>query len=253
MSEQSANASLDRLDKRIHVALPIRVTCWHGASKPSLEVACTYDISARGARVTGLRAVKQAGEIIAVERGRSRVFCRVVWVGETDSELPGQVGIQCVDSERTMWEAELRDMEEVYEAMRQGGLHRLQLGGSSLGGNRRRHPRYLTPGIAVLSKLSPTAATEASLKNLSELGCLLETTEPISPGLDLKLVLNVSRFDFSVKGRVRHSLPKLGAGIEFREIRRGDRQVLEYLLRKFGQALKAGTPASLLAYASAVL
>ena len=252
MSEASPNASPDRLDKRIPVALPIRVTFRDGANKPCPEMACTYDISARGARVTGLRAVKQAGQIIAVERRRNRIFCRVVWVGETGSELDGQVGIQCVESERMMWEAELRDLEEVYEAMREGGLHRLQPGGGILSGNRRRHPRHFIPGTVALPKLSPTAPTVASLKNLSELGCLLETTEPISPGTDLKLVLNVSRFDLSVKGRVRHSLPELGAGIEFREIRKGDRQVLEYLLRKFEEALKPGTPAPSLAHAAAL-
>ena len=251
MSQESPNLSVERLDKRIHVALPVRVTYWDNANKPCLEMACTYDISARGARVTGLRSVKAAGEVVAVERGRSRAFCRVVWVGEDDTELQGQVGIQCVEPDRMMWEAELRDMEEVYEAMREGGLHRLHANGGSLSGNRRRHPRYFIQGIATLPKLSTTAPTEAGLKNLSELGCLLETRQAISPGTDLKLVLNVSNFDLSVKGRVRHSVPELGAGIEFREIRKGDRQVLQYLLRKFEQTLKTGTTAPLLAHAAA--
>lgn len=251
MSEQSPNPPLDRTDKRIRVALPIRVTCWNSNQKPSVEMACTYDISARGARVTSLRSVQAAGDIIAIERGRNRVFCRVVWVGEANSELQGQVGLQCVESERVMWENELREMEELYEAMREGDLRHLPAAGS-LDGNRRRYPRYYIQGVAALPNLAAGSPAEVGLKNISELGCLLETPCPINPGTDLKLVLNVAQFDLSVKGRVRHSVPELGAGIEFQEIRKGDRQVLQYLLRKFEQAIQAGSTAPLLRARAAV-
>lgn len=231
-----SNSALDRLDKRIHVALPIRVTYWNSEQKPCLEMACTYDISARGARVSGLRGVKQAGEIITVQRGLSKVFCRVVWVGESNSELHGQVGIQTVESGRMMWENELRDMDEVYEQIqREGGLHHMSSGSGSLNGNRRRHQRFFVQGIAELPRLATHSQTEAGLKNISELGCLLETRPGLTSGTDLKLVLNVSNYDLSVRGKVRHSVQDLGVGIEFREIRKGDRQVLHYLLRKLGE------------------
>ena len=112
MKEDIPNASPERQKKRIHVALPIRVTYWDDAQKPCLEIACTYDISEHGARVTGLRCVKEAGEVIAIERGKSKAFCRVVWVGEPNSEVQGQIGLQCVESDRMLWEAELQDMVE---------------------------------------------------------------------------------------------------------------------------------------------
>jgi len=48
----------ERNNKRIHVALPIRVTYWDSENKPAVEFACTYDISSRGARVSGIRSVK---------------------------------------------------------------------------------------------------------------------------------------------------------------------------------------------------
>lgn len=237
-------SAIDRLDKRIHVALPIRVTYWDGEKNPCLEMACTYDICARGARVTGLRGVKQAGEIIVVQRGLSKIFCRVVWIGESNSELQGQVGIQSVESERMMWEKELQDMDEIYEHLqREGSLHLMNSGGGSLNGNRRRHERFFVQGIAELPRLEANSQTEVSLKNLSELGCLLEARPGLIPGTDLKLVLNVSNYDLSVKGRVRHSAPEMGVGIEFQEIRKGDRQVLHYLLRKLGELRHAAQSA----------
>jgi hypothetical protein len=233
VTEEPNILPVDRLNKRIHVALPIRVTYWDQENRPRLEMACTYDISAHGARVTGLRCVKQTGEVVVVQRGINKSFCRVVWVGEPNSELNGQVGLQCVESARLMWENELRDMEEVYELIhRDSGLYRLNSGAASLNGNRRRHQRFEIEGVAELPKMDVKSQREAGLKNLSEVGCLLEARHSLVPGTDLKLVLNVSNYDLSVKGRVRHSALDLGVGIEFREIRKGDRQVLQYLLRK---------------------
>jgi len=228
---EESNLALERLNKRIHVALPIRITYWDHQNKPCLEMACTYDISARGARVTGLSCMNQPGEIVAVQRGTSKAFCRVVWVGEANSELQGQVGIECVESARTMWENELRDMEEVYElAQRDTGLRRPNA--TNLHGNRRRHPRFPVLGVAELPVSNAQRSQEVALKNLSELGCLLDAGRRLPPGSDVKLVLNVSNYDLSVKGEVRHSIHPLGVGIEFREIRKGDRQILQYLLRK---------------------
>jgi hypothetical protein len=230
-------AELDRIEKRISVALPVRVTYYDAEAKPRLEMACTYDISAHGARVTGLRSVKEAGEILVVERGRSKAFCRVVWIGEPDSPLRGQVGIQCVEAQKSLWTSELRDMEETYEPVsRDSALYRMKPG---LSGNRRRHQRFAAEGMADLLEKSITASRlEGSLRDVSEVGCLIATQSFIRPGTDLKLVLKVGNYDLGLKGQVRHAAIDVGLGIEFREVRKGDRDVLQYLLRKLAEKNK---------------
>jgi PilZ domain len=230
------SAELDRIEKRISVALPVRVTYYDSEAKPRLEMACTYDISAHGARVTGLRNVKEAGEILVVERGRSKAFCRVVWIGEPDSPLRGQVGIQCVEAQKSLWTAELRDMEETYEAVsRDSALYRVKPGTS---GNRRRHQRFVTEGKAKLLETSIASHLEGTLRDVSEVGCLIATQSLIRPGTDLKLVLKVASYDLSLKGQVKHAAIDVGLGIEFREIRKGDRDVLQYLLHKLAEKEK---------------
>lgn len=103
MSDKPSKLVLpDRFDKRVHVALPIRVTYWDSENRPRLEMACTYDISPHGARIMGLRGVKSVGEIVALERGRAKSFWRVVWIGEANSEVRGQVGLQCIEADKTM-------------------------------------------------------------------------------------------------------------------------------------------------------
>jgi hypothetical protein len=235
--ESLTNPSPERSTKRLHVALPIRVTYWDSANRPCLEFACTYDISQRGARIGGLRCVKETGEIIAVERGRNRVFCRVVWIGPANSELRGQVGIECVETGRTIWDAELRDMEEAYEPIL---VEARQLAPNGLipgvhQRNRRRYERFDVEGMADLKNGPTSAQMEAALRNLSEMGCLLATKQKILPGSELKVFLKVASYHLSLKGQVRHTEAADTLGVEFREIRKGDRQILHFLLRKLAE------------------
>jgi hypothetical protein len=220
----------ERTDKRIHVALPIRVTYWDQDKKPGLEMACTYDISAHGARISSLRFVNQAGEIVAVERGRNKAFCRVVWVGDDKSKLQGQIGLQCVESGRNLWDNELRDMDETYEPIKKqpGSLPVTRIG------NRRRADRFELQGEAEIlnSEGKPLTVSTAKLKDLSEMGCLVQTREVLIPGTDIKLVLKVANYDVTLKGKVKHAALDVGVGIEFSQVRKSDRQTLKYLLQK---------------------
>ena len=79
---------------------------------------------------------------------------------------------------------------------------------------------------------------DGGLRDVSELGCLVTTKSVLLPGTDLKLVLKVSNYDLSVKGQVRHAALDVGLGVEFREIRKGDRAILQYLLHKLAESQK---------------
>jgi hypothetical protein len=220
-----------RTDKRLHLALPIRITYWDEDNKPGLEMACTYDISARGARISSLRFVNQTGEVVAVERGRNKAFCRVVWIGDENSKLHGQIGLECIEPNRTLWEPELRDMQDVYEPVEKNG----QNGKSFVAGNRRRRDRFQIQGKAEIVKSNDGPlknAQPAELKDLSEIGCLVKTKEVLLPGTDIKLILKVANYDLALKGKVKHSAVDLGVGIEFAQIRKSDRQTLQFLMQQ---------------------
>jgi hypothetical protein len=235
----SGTARRERADERIHVALPIRITYWDKDKKPTVEMACTYDISSRGARITNLRCLKGTGEIVAVERGRNKSFCRVVWVGDPTSELRGQIGLQNVDKERAMWDNELRDAKDAYEPIPKNGARKQPA--LNRPGNRRRSNRFHVDGVAEVLKsaragkdTAKSAPQKVQLKDLSESGCLVHTKEVLVPGTDLKLVLKIANCDLTIKGQVRHSVD-MGVGIEFSEIRKGDRQTLKNLLIKLAE------------------
>lgn len=228
-------SSPERAGRRVQVVLPLKVTFWDGDNKPCLDMACTYDISTRGARITGFRGVKGVGDIIAIERGRNKSFCRVVWVGKPDSEFRGQVGIQNVETERPMWESELRDLQEIYDPMIRENASRnpALVAGEH---NRRRYPRYAIAGAAELRNPSLQGRTAAGVvRDLSEVGCLLTTPQSFEPGTELNLILSIADYNLGLKALVRHSDPAAGMGVEFREIRKGDRQNLRFLLRKLAE------------------
>lgn len=235
MTDDTRKPAPERQNKRLHVALPIRVTYWDDAQKPCLEIACTYDISEHGARVTGLRCVKEAGEVIAIERGKSKAFCRVVWVGEPNSELQGQIGLQCVESDRILWEAELRDMVEVYEpVLLDAGSKRPRTFASHE--RRRRRERFSLEGTAELVESGAQGLkAKVVLENMSEIGCLVRTKQIVSAGTEIMLTLHVDDYNLALKGQVRHAEPQVGLGIEFREIRKGERQILQFLIRKLAE------------------
>jgi len=228
----------ERSDKRVQVALPLRITSWDSLSRPCQELACTYDISPRGARITGLRNVQEAGEIIAVERGRSKFFCRIAWIGDASSQRLGQIGIQCIEVDRAMWESELRDMNQFYDQIR--GDRRDDNRGWNFNGiqnNRRRAERFGVEGWAELCKDAEGLSAKGQLRDLSEFGCLVLAQEPeiLVPGMNLDLALQVANHTLNFRGEVKHAASNAGTGIAFRHVRRVDRQTFRFLLRKLAE------------------
>jgi hypothetical protein len=222
---QSLQFSCQR-EKRVHVALPIRVTYLKNGMRIGAQLACTYDIGPSFARVTGLRDSCRVGELVTVERGRKRAQFRVCWVG--DSDLCGQFGIECVDTEQAPWICELREVEEAYQSLDAGKPPRENGDGE----NRRRATRFSIRDIT--GSLNPHRGTllEAQLQNISEYGCQLTVPRVVPPGSDVELNLYVSNVPVTLRGKVRHATQSLVPGVEFRDIRFGDRPVLESLLRR---------------------
>jgi hypothetical protein len=52
------------------------------------------------------------------------------------------------------------------------------------------------------------------------------------PGADLRLSLNIFDISVALKAQVKYIANNLGMGVEFQEIRQGDRPVLDYLLHQ---------------------
>jgi hypothetical protein len=90
-----------QFEKLIHLALPVRLIHMHmeNGERGGLELACTYDIHPRGARLLSARDVR-VGDLLTVERGRLKSVCQVIWTADPNSALRGQFTVECVEGSR---------------------------------------------------------------------------------------------------------------------------------------------------------
>jgi len=213
--------------KRVHLALPVRWSFAGQEGRGPYEMACTYDIHPNGARLLGTRQAR-VGDLIVVERGRNKAVCQVVWAADPGSALHGQFSVQCVEP-KTPWEDELRQMEEQYQpVILEGSLNRGRVRGfSPVGVNRRRRPRFEVEGQAEV--IEGVQHLSAEVHEISEYGARIAASAPLHPGADFRLTLNVLDVSLALKAQVKCMMGN-GMGIEFQEIRRGDRPLLSYVL-----------------------
>ena len=215
--------------KLVHLALPVRWSLVGQEGRGTGAMACTYDIHPHGARLLSARPLN-LGDMVMVERGRNKAICQVVWAGDPASPLRGQFSVQCVES-RTPWDEELRQMEEQYQPVILDGAQR----GSARGfgrpeANRRRRPRFYVEGQAEV--IDGVQRVEGEVQQISEYGARIAATEILRPGTDFRLMLNMFDISVAVKAQVKYLVDNLGMGVEFQEIRRGDRPLLGYVLSR---------------------
>jgi len=216
--------------KLVHLALPVRWSLVGQEGRGSAEVACTYDIHPQGARLVGSRDVN-IGDLVLVERGRSKAICQVIWSADPASALRGQFTVQCVEG-KTPWDEELRQMEEEFQPVILDGLDRRASSKviTRPDANRRRRPRFYVEGQAEV--IDGVQHVAGEVQQISEYGARLAALEQMRPGTDFRLMLNVFDVSLAVKAQVKYLVDNLGMGVEFQQIRRGDRPLLDYVLSK---------------------
>jgi len=229
----------------VHLAFPVRWSLVGQEGRGPAEIACTYDIHANGARLLSSRPVKP-GDLLLVERGRNKAVCRVIWSADPASPLRGQFTVQCVEG-RTPWEDELRQaqmqmrMDDQYQPVILDSRERSRTLSSSEtsfaqssfarpDANRRRRPRFYVEGQAQV--IDGAQRVEGEVQQISEYGARISGTEMLRPGTDFRLMLNVFDVSLALKAQVKYLVKNLGMGVEFHEIRRGDRPLLGYVLSK---------------------
>jgi hypothetical protein len=216
--------------KLLHMAIPVRWSLAGQEGRGPAEMACTYDIHPRGARLLGARNVS-VGDLVTIERGRNKAICQVVWTADPSSPLRGQFTVRCVEG-KSPWDDELRQMQEQYQPVILDGLQRRGFAGGFTRPdvNRRRRPRFYVEGQAEV--IDGVQRVEGEVQQLSEYGARIATTEILRPGTDFRLMLNVFDVSVALKAQVKYLVDNLGMGVEFHEIRRGDRPLLSYVLSK---------------------
>jgi len=232
-AQDAAPQAIAPFEKLIHLALPVRLTHMHSGGRGGPELACTYDIHPRGARLLSCRDVK-VGDLITIERGRHKSVCQVVWTAHPESVLRGQFTVECVEGSKIPWEEELRQAQEQYLPVVPEGANRMSRlsAGCGPGQNRRRRPRFEVEGGADVTEIGGPSRVEGRLEQISEYGCLISAGGLLAPGTGLRLVLNMCDVSVALRGHVKYTAENRAMGVEFQEIRQGDRPLLDYVLNR---------------------
>jgi hypothetical protein len=99
------NRAMDRRRHlRLSLSLPVRIWGMDAHAMPFMQLASAVNISSSGARIQGLRRQVRAGEILEVQMGEEKAQFRVTWVGKLGSRRQGQLGIERLASEPTIWD-----------------------------------------------------------------------------------------------------------------------------------------------------
>jgi hypothetical protein len=75
------------------------------------------------------------------------------------------------------------------------------------------------------------AQNPASAETCTETWAFISAPDTMNPGT-VRLMLSMFDVSVALKARVKYAVESLGMGVEFQEIRRGDRPLLSYVLTK---------------------
>ena len=100
------NAPEKRHEKRLHLAVPVKVFPDVGSFES--HNCCTYEISTSGARLVAPPGIKNVGQIIYVQRQNRRARYKVIWIGESGTSRHSQVGVETLEPGNIIWEPEIK-------------------------------------------------------------------------------------------------------------------------------------------------
>jgi hypothetical protein len=105
-SSFAATAVDTRHEKRIHLAVPVKV--FPDITSIESQNCCTYEISTHGARLVAPPGIKKVGQTIWMQRQNRRARFKVVWIGEPGTSQASQVGVETLEPANVIWEPEIR-------------------------------------------------------------------------------------------------------------------------------------------------
>jgi PilZ domain len=207
--------------------------------------ARTVDVSQHGARICGVSDWDAAGEIIGVRYGTEKARFRIVWVGAAGSTLEGQIGLQCLETGKYIWEAASAVVAAPPLAFpfppRSLG-HRTNPNAHPIAHfqDHRSGQQFSICGEANVREVGRNIPHWTTLQDLSLGGCYLGTSDPLPPFTAIDVSLNAHGIRIDARGTVTVKHPRVGMGIQFTEMTAMNRERLRKVISRMGRSQAAG-------------
>lgn len=113
-----AQFKIERRDARVRAELPVRLSATDASGQSFEQKVLTVNISHQGALLEGVRRKLDRGTLVSLSRLHKQEQFSVVWIGEENSAMAGQIGVSAVDLESSFWDdalGEPSNSESAYE------------------------------------------------------------------------------------------------------------------------------------------
>jgi PilZ domain-containing protein len=227
--------------ERVPAIVPVRIWGTNRNERPFSEYVCTVNISGTGARLGGVRSPLAIGDTVGLQYRTRQARFRVVWTVESGVSWGNEVGLQCLQPEKNIWQTDLPepapDRYEVPDVKTRNYASRHR--------GRRSHTRFPISGYAFVSVAHGSAGFAAKLGDISLNGCYVETGTPLHAGRTLTLLLKIGNYEIRAAGVVRVLYEGVAMGIEFTHLNPADQRTLNELISRL-KAAETPPPVALL-------
>lgn len=220
----SKSAIGNRRETRVVVSIPVRVSGIDHDGHPFSQTAQTVDVSRTGARISGIRCLRQTGEMVTLECGTRAARFMVVWIGRPGSSEEGQFGVKALEPEKRIFRidtgeprpdgyvkpsAEPRSDPFSLQPLPAQNWDRSE---------RRRAPRLRCSGTGKIRQPGVAFPIWAEVTDVSSGGCYVQMVFTVSRGSEVDVQLTINERTFAAKGKVVTSHPGVGMGIQFTDL-----------------------------------
>ena len=87
--------------------MPVRVWGVDANCRPFMQLASVLNISDGGALLDGLRCPLKPGEVVDVQYNNVKAEFLVVWAGKQGTSREGELGLQSLPSQPSIWDGYL--------------------------------------------------------------------------------------------------------------------------------------------------
>jgi methyl-accepting chemotaxis protein len=103
LSGLMAQFRIERRDSRMSVVLPVQLTATDASGQSFNQEATTVNISHQGCLLKGIHRRIERGTTVTLTRANKQEEFMVVWLGEENTPMAGQMGISTIDPRSRFW------------------------------------------------------------------------------------------------------------------------------------------------------
>ncbi len=108
LSGLMAQFRIERRDSRVSVVIPVRLTATDSDGRTFDQEVMTVNVSPQGCLLKGVYKKIERGSRVTLARQNRQEDFMVVWLGEENTPMAGQLGISTIDPHSTFWNDVLR-------------------------------------------------------------------------------------------------------------------------------------------------